>query len=381
MGNLEQLPRGEEPQELVEGKRALIKLLELTEQKKKEILESNDPPAKKAERLRKLEKILREQVIKVLEGWKKKWPERAERIDKAIKAVEAQADKLKQEAEELEKRSEKPPEETPTEAEKKEKKTQAQEKEPAQPAEEERNPHAELAAETKEKPQSLIPGPDAPYEQKEKFWKAVLKHRRPEYREEWPLLGKYNPHSLINMEANLDSIARRLTNAITELDPETAEILVKYGGGWTICLDGVKKLSQEVAEKLVKYEAGGHSGLSLNGIEELDEQTARILTRFKGDILYLDGLKELTPKVAKELAKFEGWYLYLNGLRELTPEVAAELAKFKGNDLSLNGVRELTPEVAAELAKSKIWWLSLWGLNAPSRKIWKEAKRKTRSGQ
>jgi hypothetical protein len=54
--------------------------------------------------------------------------------------------------------------------------------------------------------------------------------------------------------------------------------------------------------------------IDLNGLTHIDEETAKELSKFKGNFLYLNGLTHLDKGTAKELSKFKGNFIYLNGL-------------------------------------------------------------------
>jgi hypothetical protein len=111
-------------------------------------------------------------------------------------------------------------------------------------------------------------------------------------------------------------------NGVTKLSREVAEALSKHHG--ELCLNGLTTLSPDVAEALAN-----HSGsLELNGLTTLSDKSAGALAQLAGE-LHLDGLQELVPEVANALAKHEG-KLTLNGLNELSIACANALAKRKG---------------------------------------------------
>ena len=189
----------------------------------------------KAERLKKAAEILRTNVIgKRLEKWKTLYPAQKEAIDKAVKAVEAEAKKYETEAEAI-------------------------------------LQSAEQRETVKESEPSLIPGPQATYEAKEFYWKNVLKNRVD--RDYWS-----EDKKLFDAEASKDRAARRLTNSIKILDKDTAEILVKYHPSTEyLCLDGVEELTPGIARILAKSPT---AKISLKGLKKLDEESAEILAGY-----------------------------------------------------------------------------------------------------
>lgn len=144
-----------------------------------------------------------------------------------------------------------------------------------------------------------------------------------------------------------------LLDGIKSLTPELAERLGKHHNhdfDAPLSLNGLSELSTEAAQGL-----GKHYNLHLNGIRSISREVAEGLVRgnqFSSRERHLNGLKTLSPEVAKPLSGngLGGDYLYLDGLRSLSPEAAQWLAT-TGNGLSLNGVESMSTSVAAALAK------------------------------
>jgi len=216
------------------------------------VKESKDLDAKeKARRLKAAAGILRTTVIeKRLEGWKAKYPSQKDKIDKAIAAVEKEAQKYEAEAKVFEES------------------TTAKQ-----------NASEEVAPKTP----SITPGPEASKEVKERFWKGILAYRKPVYRDGGGVANKIGIPDPFNVLANRDSIARRLTNSIKNLDEETAKILVKYTSiGQYLCLDGVKNLTENVAKIL----GGKGINLSLKGLDLNNRKNLELLRILHGNFGY-----------------------------------------------------------------------------------------------
>jgi len=140
-----------------------------------------------------------------------------------------------------------------------------------------------------------------------------------------------------------------------------------------VLLQGAEKTGtltvQEAAELVKKANETQQGQLNLNWLTSIDQDVARELSHYGGQMILLDGLTSLTQDVAHELTKVRpgrfGWYnnlslrsdipakgLSLDGLTSITKKVAHELAKCNGS-LNLNYVKSMDSEVARELAKFK----------------------------
>ena len=163
-----------------------------------------------------------------------------------------------------------------------------------------------------------------------------------------------------HVENYLDQPSDLDFNSVTKLDPDAAETLAE---NWSLVfpeqplrLNGLKLLDPETAYGLSLFHSGtasgwAHSVLELNGLTELNEETAEaliwngsVLNNRRIKLLRLDGLREISPTVASILALTrEG--LSLGALQEISPDVANHLITI--DSLFLDGLRVLTPEVAA----------------------------------
>jgi hypothetical protein len=123
---------------------------------------------------------------------------------------------------------------------------------------------------------------------------------------------------------------------------------------FTGSLPGLTTLSADAAAALGSF-AGNKSGgdkLNLFGLTTLDAEAARGLAAFRGN-LELDGLTEIDPETAAALATYAGPKLSLRGLKTLSAEAAEQLAKAKAWDGGLSSLRSLSDEAAAALAGFK----------------------------
>lgn len=184
-------------------------------------------------------------------------------------------------------------------------------------------------------------------------------------------------------------------SGVEELNVETAEILSQKSFVTSLYLDGVRNLEDIALRKLC--ESRRIRKLCLNGIENLDEEQALILSRFKGLGIELDGLKVLDAKVAQKLFQFQEVFAFisLNGLDHLEKGVAEAfsqwtpkftrpiyviseislsgisvlkvkeieaLLNWRGLRLRLNGVKELKPEIWRFLSQLPLRELQLKAL-------------------
>ena len=139
-------------------------------------------------------------------------------------------------------------------------------------------------------------------------------------------------------------------SGLESLSADTARALAR-SKGFSGSLPGLTTLSADAAAALGTF-AGNKSGggkLNLFGLTTLDAEAAHGLAAFRGT-LELDGLTEIDPETAAALSTYAGPKLSLRGLKSLSAETAAELAKAKAWDGNLTSVRELSTEAAAALA-------------------------------
>lgn len=154
-------------------------------------------------------------------------------------------------------------------------------------------------------------------------------------------------------------------DGLTELDVETAKALGEFKG-YFLSLDGLTTLDADVAKALVAARAarGRREGrLNLNGLTTLDADTAQELEGFTE--LGLEGLTTLDADTAEALAA-NGDALILTGLTTLDADTAKALAA-AGRDLYLDGLTALDLDTAKALAafkSRKLWLVGLTALDA-----------------
>jgi hypothetical protein len=135
-------------------------------------------------------------------------------------------------------------------------------------------------------------------------------------------------------------------------------------------LPGLTTLSADAAAALGTF-AGNKSGgdkLNLFGLTTLDAEAARGLAAFRGN-LELDGLTEIDPETAAALATYAGPKLSLRGLKSLSAETAKQLAKAKAWDGDLRSLREISDEAAAALAGFEGKGLTISGVPLSDRAV------------
>ena len=139
-------------------------------------------------------------------------------------------------------------------------------------------------------------------------------------------------------------------NGLTTIDNKTAKALAQDHIG-EIRLNGLLNLDFDLASELVK----NNGPLSFNGLTKLTDGFCKAFIKFKHGI-QLNGLQNLSIEEAKILVKNKDssypLQLSLNGLTELDAETASYLAKFPG-DLFLEGISIIKDDVAIELSKHK----------------------------
>jgi len=184
-------------------------------------------------------------------------------------------------------------------------------------------------------------------------------------------VNDYGVHQLPRCRILDPDMAHFLANSAGELDysnvvefsPAAAQCLVNAlngGGGrepavrdgapWI--LDGLRKVSEEVATVLGSYRRGA---LQLNGLTMLSREAAQRLSRLSNGPLCLDSLLDTSPDTLRDLLRTNRG-VHLNAIRVLGPEYAEVLADVPNGwqacetpewQLQLNGLCHL-PDVTAE---------------------------------
>ena len=132
------------------------------------------------------------------------------------------------------------------------------------------------------------------------------------------------------------------TDTIESLTPEQAKALVAEWPGI------------QYRKKLKGSEVGLGDCLPLNALKTLDPATARALAGWTG-ALFLDGLTELDAETAKALGEFKGFFLSLDGLTTLDADVTKALVAARAvrgrqeGRLNLNGLTAIDADTAQEL--------------------------------
>ena len=146
-------------------------------------------------------------------------------------------------------------------------------------------------------------------------------------------------HSNISPPSGIFLGARVLTKEIAD-QFMVDDLNVKIDGE-PVFIDDFTEIDDEAAQILVscycddemEYCPSFPGDLDLNGLIELKESTAAILSRALLD-LQLNGLTEISDEVAANLSRFE-CCLQLNGLKDLSDEAAKSLAVIEEHNLFL----------------------------------------------
>jgi hypothetical protein len=114
---------------------------------------------------------------------------------------------------------------------------------------------------------------------------------------------------------------------LTSVTPEVVDYLVKYaeeGVSKRIDFSALKDLPKYAAEKIAKTDLN----LFLRAVENLPEDVADELGKYRGPHLLFSALKELTPEAAEKLTGVPR--IYFEGNTSISDEAMEELAKQKG---------------------------------------------------
>lgn len=171
-------------------------------------------------------------------------------------------------------------------------------------------------------------------------------------------------NALINLFENFKGHQIEL-NSIKFITKKLAYSISKYR--FAVYLNGINELNEEIAEILSKKEGViGNNLLSLNGLKTLSINTAKCLSEFKG-LLSIEGIEVIDNKIAKEIAKYKGLYkwnhpsLSFPKLTEINKEIANEFSSFPGN-LNFDGIKMISKDVAEVISKWNCNYLSLDGI-------------------
>jgi hypothetical protein len=109
--------------------------------------------------------------------------------------------------------------------------------------------------------------------------------------------------------------------------------------------------SEEIKNRKIWKEICSGNYSRKHQLTELSPKSAKALSSWEGQDLFLVNLTELSPEEAQYLSKWKGRWLSLNGLTKLSPDAAKYLSQWQGKRLSLNGLKEVSPEVVEYLSQ------------------------------
>ncbi len=135
---------------------------------------------------------------------------------------------------------------------------------------------------------------------------------------------------------------------LEDLDVQSATELARYRPALdhVLCLDGLVQARPEVLEALAKI----GTGLSLNGLRELDKKGIKALASKRLQHLELGGIRRFNEEAAAELRFLKAKLCYFHGIEDLSLAVAQALVKSRIGVLVLTGLEKIHPQVAAVLA-------------------------------
>lgn len=166
----------------------------------------------------------------------------------------------------------------------------------------------------------------------------------------WDALSELTPeHAAVLLEFDARKVAR--FHAVKRLDRDTAEVLSQFSGK-ALALPSLEQMSPEAAGHLAQFQG---EDLVL-AIDTLDKARAEALAAFDGSLLELHIRGGLDAVTAKAIGQSQAAEIELTGLKgKLATEVAKGLAAFEGVELDLD-VTELegveTAEVLAQFGAS-----------------------------
>ena len=140
-------------------------------------------------------------------------------------------------------------------------------------------------------------------------------------------------------------------NGLTELSDAAAESLSRHKGD--LYLNGLTELSDAVAECFSKFQ----DSLQLGGLTEIKDTSAHLALAnllksksYSADHIELPSVQKISDAALEALSTSE-FSLCLNGLGELSDTAAEILSQYSGNYLKLEGLTSLSKKAAQSLAK------------------------------
>ena len=154
----------------------------------------------------------------------------------------------------------------------------------------------------------------------------------------------------------------RDTSQIRQLTARWAKELVATHRGGKLNLDGLRTLDVDAAEELSQFDG---EYLSLDGLKSLPPGSARTLHKFQCTGLGLNGLGStqhshtvLRPEEAEAIATFHG-IVSLGKVTRIDGNIARILTRFKGQGLYLKNVEELSGDAGRILSGARFGGLGL----------------------
>lgn len=130
------------------------------------------------------------------------------------------------------------------------------------------------------------------------------------------------------------------SDSLVELTIEQAELLARSRVGQPIFLNSLRSLPPEVARALHGNAHGKCTTICLNGPRKISADVADELRWCASHGLILDGLETLSEEVAEELSGHDGRWLSLNGVKSMSAAVARYFAMTQLESVSLTGLEQ-----------------------------------------
>jgi hypothetical protein len=185
--------------------------------------------------------------------------------------------------------------------------------------------------------------------------RAVVRYAFPDdLRRRFPHLTEFEISSMTSMKCD-ESMAVLGLNGLTELDHETAKELAQFKG--RLQLNGLATLDPKTAKVLSE---GSCNELQCDGLQSLNCDAARALARAKIHACRLP-LTEMDPATAKEIARFQGLVLGFPRFADLNADIVQSMAGYWGC-LILGGVTTLDADTAKAFKDFKGQCIALPGL-------------------
>lgn len=136
---------------------------------------------------------------------------------------------------------------------------------------------------------------------------------------------------------------------LRDLDVETAKELARLDG--SLHLDGLARPELDVVRALAEWAGWGEQVIMTLGVVDPTSEHIEAMRGCRGWGLGFPRIETMTPAMARAFAAVERPSLSFNGLEELSDETAAEIGRWRAKFLDMDRLREATDVAVRDLRR------------------------------